>query len=79
MKFNRYLLPIEHPERILWYSFPSFEGGPQKSETSAHHSLPMFGTMIKLRGAFLSQNKVDFMFLITFFEKLKFYRYQFFE
>ena len=79
VKFNRFLHPIEHTERIFWYLLRSFEGGPQKSETSAHHSLPIFGTMIKSRGAFSSQNKVDFFILITFFEKLKFYRCQFFE
>ena len=79
VKFNWFLHPIEHTERIFWYLLRSFEGGPQKSETSAHHSLPIFGTMIKSRGAFSSQNKVDFLILITFFEKLKFHRCQFFE
>ena len=79
VKFNWFLHPIEHTERIFWYLLRSFEGGPQKSETSAHHSLPIFGTMIKSRGAFSSQNKVDFFILITFFEKLKFYRCQCFE
>jgi len=42
------------------------------SETSVHDSLPFFKAMMKVRGKFLSKNEVDFLFLLTFFEKFKF-------
>ena len=53
MKFNSFLHPNEHAQRIFLYLVKRFEGMPLKNlETKAGHSLANFGTINRLRGEF---------------------------